>query len=164
MKTKLFQPVGVVDAEQVAPGNDEMTLYYDLNSSDPGDEYVQDWRSHGGGGGWYMRASDIVKVIMGMWENNAILSPANRNIMMDHPTFGWKQGFNEERNTSRGRAFGHGGDLAYKNEGHMHGVFAILPDGIYADIMINSTFPDDPDRGSSSLFRIICDAYEGAWE
>jgi CubicO group peptidase (beta-lactamase class C family) len=163
MKTKVFEPVGVVDAEQKAPGGKDNTLHYFSSGNNAGAAFETDWTTHGGGGGWFMRASDIVKIIMGMWENDEVLSPENRIIMMDHPTLGWKQGFTTERNTTRGRAFSHGGDLGASDGEQVHGAFAILPDGIYVNMMVNSNIPGYNKANSTTLFRIICNAYNEAW-
>ncbi len=157
VKQFILIPANAAGSLKQSSPND--VLYYTFGSKDAGDDYYLDWTGHGGGGGWVMNAVDLAKTMYAIGNNDAICTSANRAIMRNHPTLGWSGGFTNAFNTTRGLAFGHGGDLNSQG-GEMHGNFAILPNGVVVAVMINS---DDPDGGESNdLFTYIINAYESS--
>lgn len=148
-----------VQGSLTKPANNDV-LFYEWVNLNAGDTYIADWTAHGGGGGWCMNAASVAKLMNAINENEDVITAENLAIMKSHPTLGWRFGFINTTNTSKGRAYGHGGDLNSQG-GDMHGNYAMLPGGIYVSIMINS--PEPGGGQSGSLFNYIINAYEAAF-
>ncbi len=164
----ILNPAGVTGARLTTTGfspANSSTLFYSLNLPEDsnGEAYEEDWRAHGGGGGWVMRAVDVARVMMAI-SDSVVISGSNVNLMQIHPTLTWSM-FLNLTNSPRGFIFAHGGDLQSRGE-RMHGTSVSTQDGVHITIMVNSQFIDlvnRPNAGSNALFNLVVQAYLNSW-
>lgn len=152
VKQFIFQPVGADGYLQRAEMGDFEPLNYNVNGS--GGTTAGDWKAITGGGGWYMNAEDMVKVMSGL-SNGTIVSNAIITAMRNKVMGTWNY-----INVNDGQLMGHGGDISESNgEWHSLLVYNATTD---MSIAVNINTGVLPNGGG--LSRAVQNAYNLAWE
>lgn len=165
IQDKFFAPAGIVGATLNFTDKDKDVLFYNSGLEEKGVDFDYDWRNITGGGGWYMSSNDLVKFMIAIQTNDAILSPQARD-WMENPVTGngFEIGYISESTVTGGQAYGHGGDLGTSldpaKSKEMHGMLMKFPNNIFVAIMVNSNFPPN----STGLFSKTVNSYQACWE
>jgi CubicO group peptidase (beta-lactamase class C family) len=160
IQQEIFDKIGVMNADCVNPSSEQATLFYTNAANTPGVDYG-DWSMICGGGGYYLSAIDLANFMANIRYNNAILSPANREIMKNN-YIGWSE--LGTLNGKYGEYFNHGGsinssDPTGSNLGNMRGLIIQFPNKVELAVMVNSEILPD-----QSIRTVVLNAYDNAWE
>ncbi len=166
MRTQLFAPMGIDGMCRPAESQDQMTLLYNPSLTSGGIN-AGDWTSICGSGGWFLSATEVVGYLAHMRYNNAILSPAMRQVMnqnftgwMDPANYNWGDGL-------WGTYHNHGGDLWWDKplpaaaKRGMDSCVMSYPNGVQIALLINSQGPGYLGHPNSTY---QCAALEAAFD
>lgn len=165
VRTVLFQPMGIANADMVNDDTNPTLLY----STDPLEKGIKngDWTEVGAGGGWYLSAIDLARFFSHLRYNNNILTPATRLAMNDLSKcpgpecrmLGWQRPFLGEY----GYYYYHSGSLTYGGDEDptprgMRGIVMNFPNNTEAVLLVNSIGTYE------FITNLMADAFDEAWQ
>ena len=151
----VLNPAGATNADG-KPGFSTPTLAYPypdggINGKNPGD-----WTLKSGGGGWYLSALEVNRLLRRLLYSQNLLTPALRQEMLDHGL-----GVQRRNVGSKGLAYRHNGVLLWSNPDTTWGLWTcyyMYPNGVEAVLFFNC------EPGPKFINTIMEDAWLAAWE
>jgi CubicO group peptidase (beta-lactamase class C family) len=152
VQDNIFEPMGIMGADMktnVAPA----ALGYSLATADNATGMPQsDLTKFGGAFGWKLTSRELATFLDGIKRDNAILSPATRQ-MRDDQELGWNQSAD-----TFGEYFSHGGSTG--GSGNFRSEIISLPGNIEASYLMNSESSNLPGNSTRDMLKT---AYVNGW-
>jgi D-alanyl-D-alanine carboxypeptidase len=160
MQDKVFEPIGITGADCEPEARATSTLYYATTDGDATNgAFYNSWTSLAGGGGYFLSAMQMARVLAYYRHTEVLLSNEQRKIMEDN-----RFGFNLGDNTREihGTYYSKNGSIINNGQGVVTEI-AVLPNGIEVVTLFNSqgmVFAGGVTATSSAIY----DAYNKSWE
>ena len=165
MDENVFKPAGVSGAMAMSTDRTEETLSYSATAPSLPGAAAGDWTRKSGGGGYYLSAYELAKILAYINHSDKVLSATQRNLMQEN-MYGFDGG--DSPATAFGQGYGKGGALGYEDNGTegtqagdrgLQCVAMKLPGGVEFVLFVNSL-----GNGYADYTPMIKTAYEGAWK
>lgn len=161
MQEKVFEPVGLTNIDCEPETRSVSTMYYMTSDGDvtPG-VWFGSWKSLSGGGGFYMTAMELAR-LLAYYRHTEVLMPKSQRTIMDNMRFGFER-VDPDREL-HGTYLPKNGSISDGNGRGVVTQLVLFPNGIEVIVMFNSqnmVFAG----GETSIRRAIYDAYNKSWQ
>ena len=163
MQEHIFEPVGLTGIDCEDEARDKATLYYATSDGQSkSGVYYGSWTRWAGGGGLFMSAMDVARVLAYYRHTNVLLGKSTRDVM-ELNRFGYEN--KDDSREVHGDYFGKGGSIAndLKPPQGVLTEIVCFPNGVEVVVLCNSqgmTF-----AGNTGNLRVaIFDAYNKSWK
>jgi D-alanyl-D-alanine carboxypeptidase len=156
VRTFVLNPVGADgELDVTASEGDWQVLYYAAGDT-KGGTASGDWSNKTGGGGWKMNATDMTKVIAGIFDGTIV----NNTILTQMKNLG--MGLLNQLGSVNGTLYGHSGDITYSGGKQIHSIL-LHNEGMSLSIAVNINC-GFKDPNTQWLGWVVLRAYNGAWQ
>jgi len=153
LQNQVFEPIGVPMAQCVDPDPATEALFYDPAAALAGVP-GGNWNPICGSGGWVLSAIDLLNFMVNARYNDAILSPAMRNLMTS-------ERLGLYRNSGdHGSYYSHGGSIGFGGGQGMVMCLMRFSIEVEAAVVLNSQLAD---AGANLCPGELTAAFDGAW-
>lgn len=159
MQKNVFTPAGVSGADCIGESQTQATMYYNVNDLNAAGLSYGDWTALSGGGGYYLSAIEIAKVLALFENSETLVSSATRTLMREN-----RIGFdtpNAEREL-HGEYFGKGGSITNNGRGVRLQTLSYPISRVELVIVMNTQGVNF--QPANSLSDLMHRAYNDAWQ
>lgn len=159
MQKKVFTPAGVSGADCIGESASLATMYYNRADNNATGMPYGDWTSMSGGGGYYLSAIEIAKVLAHFENTETLLSSEMRTLMRED-RIGFDQP-NAERER-HGKYYGKNGSIVNNGKGVLLQTLAYPINHVELVVVMNTQGINFPN--GNSLSDLMHRAYNDAWK
>ncbi|HEY0741679.1 MAG TPA: serine hydrolase [Chryseosolibacter sp.] len=159
MQKNVFTPSGVSSADCIGESPSVATIYYNANDVNATGMPYGDWTALAGGGGYYLSAIEIAKVLAHFENTETLVSNETRTLMREN-----RIGFdmpNSERER-HGEYFGKNGSIVNNGKGVLLQTLSYPINHVELVVVMNTQGINFPN--GNSLSDLMHRAYNDAWQ